>query len=182
MTESMKATIRNHVQGKVVWDLGAGNLWHSHMALELGANRVIAVEKEPTQGPWDPRIEILSVPFERIPHPIEALDVAYLSWPINRHTPGLLAMLSLSRTVIYLGSNTGGNACGTRTLFNHLLSREVLGHVPHPRNTLIIYGGLQQRHRPPLPEEWAALHDEQLWEINEVTAEVASRFYALKTP
>ena len=56
--------------------------------------------------------------------------------------------------VIYVGSNTSGNSCGTNALFAHFRERDVLAYVPERRNTLIVYG-LR------LPEPRALVHWEE---------------------
>lgn len=65
-------------------------------------------------------------------------------------------MLETAETVIYLGCNTSGSACGDRSLFSHLRERRILAHVPSRRNTLTIYGSPGPL-RPLTGEEWGAL-------------------------
>lgn len=169
VTAEMEALLVPHVQGKVVWDLGAGNLWHAQMLLRLGALRVVAVEKECLpRGIRDPRVEVLHARFDEVVVPRAGIDVAYLSWPVNHdHIPGLEALLSRSHKVVYLGSNVGGTACGGSDLMWYLASREVLGHVPHEQNSLAVYGEGSAMGRALLPEEWAALHPERVWTLDE---------------
>jgi hypothetical protein len=82
------------------------------------------------------------------------IEVAHLAWPVNHHSPGLLAVLRALPVVVYVGSNTSGNSCGTNALFAHFRERDVLAYVPERRNTLIVYG-LR------LPEPRAMVHWEE---------------------
>lgn len=175
MTPQMMESIPQYVLGKVVWDLGAGDLWHSKLLVALGATGVIAVDKEEIPPSPDPRIHTTRKYFDAVSAPPNGIDVAYLAWPINHaHIPGLGRLLSQSRTVIYIGSNTGGSACGGPSLMAHLASRSVLAHIPDPQNSLIIYGEWAGE-RDLLPEEWAALHPERMWTLEEATGATAVR-------
>jgi hypothetical protein len=52
-------------------------------------------------------------------------------------------------------------------MFEHLLGREILVHLPERKNTLIIYGnGVVQRE--PVPEEFAALNQEKMYSFREL--------------
>jgi hypothetical protein len=66
-----------------------------------------------------------------------------------------------AETLVYLGKNTDGSACGFPGLFEVLARREILAYVPDRPNTLIIYGKFirqpNEPHREPMPEEHAAL-------------------------
>lgn len=175
MTPEMRGAISPHISGEVVWDLGAGNLWHSKMLVALGATEVIAVDKEMLPPVPDPRIHTLSCYFDAMPVPLEGISVAYLAWPINHHhIPGLEWILSRSRRVVYIGSNTNGSACGGPGLMEHLATRSVLAHIPGVRNSLIIYGEWAGE-RALLPEEWAALHPERMWTLEEATEAASVR-------
>jgi len=159
LTAEMETAIEPFVRDTEVWDLGAGDLQYAHKLLDLGARVVHAVDKEYRFGeptPALPRIKIKAPPgvaiktrphmkivpayFHEIEVPKNGIPTAFLSWPPNWHTPGLRGLLAAAKTVIYLGCNTGGSACGTRDLFDPLSQRKVLAHVPHSRNSLIVYG------------------------------------------
>lgn len=175
VTPEMESTLEPHVRGKEVWDLGAGDLWHSKMLLRHGAARVVAVDKwgitskAPVTG-----VRFVKEYFQFVEAPADGIDVAYLSWPINHgHIPGLVDLLKRSRVVVYVGSNLNGGACGNERLFTYLSSREVLGHIPHTRNTMAIYGGGLAGPRQLLPEEWAALSPDRIWTLDEATAQSA---------
>jgi hypothetical protein len=171
MTPEMEALVAPHVQGKVVWDLGAGDLWHSKMLLRRGASWVMAVDK------WgftsdDPVFGVTRIEeyFQFVKVPVGGIDVAYLSWPDNlEHLPGLINILEQSRVVVYVGSNMDGTSCGNKELFTHLSSREVLGHIPLARNSMIIYGGVSSTPRELLPEEWAGIYRGRRWTLEEAT-------------
>jgi len=74
----------------------------------------------------------------------------------DRFPTGLLQALDRADVVIYLGCNTDHSACGSPELFRQLCGRELLGHVPHRRNTLLIYGR-GTRTGPLTGEEFAGL-------------------------
>ncbi len=137
---------------RVVTDFGAGDLQMARTCLRLGAKHVIAVDKAPWGKPTK-RITVVAQYFHQYRKPI---DVLLLSWPINHHCAGLIEAVARAETVVYLGKNTDGSACGTPLLFSNLLVREVLVHVPHYRNTLIVYGGSREQ-RMPLFEEMAGI-------------------------
>lgn len=122
------------VKGKVVLDLGAGDLSLSRVLVQMGA-KVVAVDKE------DPGVVVPGVRFVRSYfHDLrERAPVAFVSWPVNWHSD-IVPILVASTTVIYLGKNTDGTACGDPNLWEHLRAREVLAYVPDRRNTMAIYG------------------------------------------
>jgi hypothetical protein len=156
LTPSMKALLAPYVAGKVVWDLGAGDLTYAGLLADLGARKVIAVEKDRDMPDSDHlRVMVLRAYFHEIEVP-EQIEVAFLGWPANYNMAGLLGLLAVSKIVVYLGSNVGGSACGPTTLFRPLGQREPLAHEAHRRNSLIIYGEAP-RTSPLLPEEYASL-------------------------
>ena len=163
MTPDMVQAICPHVVGKSVWDLGAGDGWHSRLLLRLGASQVTAVDRHVPHAPGLGITWIKSY-FLDLRIPPEGIDVAYVAWPVN-HTriPGLERILAQSRVVIYIGTNTGGSACGGMHLMTYLAGREVLLDVPHPRNCLAIYGDKPTPGRTPLLDEWAALNEDTCW-------------------
>ena len=168
LTPEMQAIVKQHVQGRTVWDLGAGDLGYAEMMFGLGASGVIAVDKKTMPVSLMPGLVKLQGYFHEI-QPPGGIDVAFLAWPQNNSLDGLLPLLCHSKKVIYLGSNTGGSACGNVDLFKYLLSRKVLAHVPNRRNSLIVYGDFVKRARRPLPDEWAALHQEQVYSLESAT-------------
>lgn len=175
MTPEMRVVLREHVVGAEVWDLGAGSLGRAREMLEMGASRVLAVDKGQMPASSDSRLETHITLFLDLPPPEGGIDVAFLGWPQNSSLLGLTELLVRSRKVVYLGSNTNGSACGNSSLFTHFSVREVLAHVPHTRNSLIVYGGWLSHPRKPLPEEWAALHPEHLWSFEEAVEAVRER-------
>jgi hypothetical protein len=140
-TDEMKALVAELVRGKEVWDLGAGNLSGTRMMLRMGAARVYAVDKEDFRLECTPRnTTLLTCPFADLTLGDTEIDVALVAWPVNRSLPGLVSILERARTVVYLGSNVGGDACGWPGLFRYLAGRELLEEVPHRRNSLLVYG------------------------------------------
>ena len=161
LTPPMLVALRPLVAGRIVHDLGAGDLGLARALRGLGASRVVAIDKA-YGSPESPLardalggtagIELVRAYFRDFSDPV---DVAFVSWPVNWPT-GLAGILERSRVVLYLGKNTDGSACGTPEVFARLASREVLAHVPHRRNTLVAYGPVRTA-RPLLGEELAAL-------------------------
>ena len=157
LSEKQAAIVRRHVTGKEVHDLGAGFLELAHELLKLGATKIIAIEKEFLPVCEDARIERLKMYFADY----DALgsggpiDIAFISWPANRHDQGLLDLVSRAETVIYLGKNSDGSSCGHPRLFYALLHRELLDYLPERKNTLIVYGKKRNEPRPPRGEERA---------------------------
>ena len=132
------------VRGKVIHDLGAGDLGLSLELLKLGAAKVIAIDKVYNRiGEWlgsnfqnvPPEIEIRHQYFQDID---EEIDTAFVSWPAN-YENGLLNILKQTKTILYIGKNTDGSACGTPELFKYLATRKILAHSPSRPNTLICY-------------------------------------------
>lgn len=167
--------LRRHVKGRVVHDLGAGLCNLSVALLDLGAKRVIAIEKEKMPVLDRPGLVQVRASFqdaagsedvehawgraeiERAREFVRSIDVAFLSWPPNYPVPGLLDLLERARSVVYVGKNTDSSACGWGRLFRlALIPRRVLAHVPDPKNTLIVYGRVAGPRRL-LGEEFAAL-------------------------
>jgi len=161
VTDHMSQTLREYVEGKEVWDFGAGDLLHAKRLLRLGAKHVFAVDKEgqPHSRYRGWPITPVKSYYVDVEPPPSGFPVAWVSWPTNHTLVGLVPLLERAETVIYLGSNTDGAACGWPGLFNHLHFREVLAHIPHRRNSLIVYGRQlsEAERRPLLGEEAAAL-------------------------
>jgi len=150
----MRDILASVVAGRVVYDLGAGSGGHGK---KRGASRVICVDKS---TPWVmPRgVEFIRSYINEVALP-DDLDVVFLGWPVQYGMPGLHLWLEKAKTIIYLGCNFGGTACGTKPLFQYLLMRRLAYHLPDHRNTLLVVEeplgeGIT---REPTPEEAAAL-------------------------
>lgn len=164
LTPEMEAIVAEHVSGAVVWDLGAGDMLYALRLLELGAAHVIAIDKNLPQinVPAGAGLTLRQDYFADI-EPVGEIEVAFVSWPRNGATWGLEDLLGSARKIIYLGSNTNGSACADPILFREqLCPRELLGHVPHPRNSLLIYGDSGKRSGPLTGEEFAVLSGDMM--------------------
>jgi len=159
LTETMAQTIRTYVEGKRVWDLGSGDFHYARELLLLGADSVLAIDKEWRGRPPEGVTFRQDYFFDITPEPIE---VAFISWPANYNLTGLIEILEQAQTVIYLGCNLDGSACGWKGLFEHLTGRELLAHVPHRRNTLLVCGRTLDVPREPTGEERGGLTTEGL--------------------
>jgi hypothetical protein len=158
-TEAMTEAARSVVAGKVVYDLGAGRLGHSRRLLELGAEHVFAVDKEKASDAWwrGKPITFVQTYFDNLDVP-DRIEVALVAWPTNHRLTGLIDILERCERVIYLGSNCNGDMCGWPGMWDYLHFREIEAHVPHHKNSLIIYGrhlGPKER-RPMVGEEVGA--------------------------
>jgi hypothetical protein len=162
-SEALKPFVREWI-----FDIGAGDLELSHELLRLGAVGVTAIDKEfhvQERQPnwrldlwkWDYDSDLMSGP----------VTLPFVSWPVNHFSAGLMRFAAQCKSLIYLGSNTDGNACAFPLWFELLLYREVLLHVPEPTNTLIVYGPFMTSPREPLPEEYAAIHRERVLRFGE---------------
>lgn len=154
LNQDQELLVKRFVQGQVVHDLGAGDLYLSCELLRLGASKVIAIDKNPIQFKDIPaEIEYRLTTFQSILD--DPIQVAFLSWPPNFDT-GLGSILRRSQVILYLGKNTDGTACGTPEMFQYLLRRKA-EYLPDRHNTLICYTDFMKVEREPLPEEEACL-------------------------
>ncbi len=147
------------INDKVVHDFGAGDLGLARQLLVLGAKHVVAIDKNPM--PKAPKgISTIRMPFVKMIDILYSatIDVAFVSWPANCPTdiePFLEA--SNTNTVVYLGKNTDGVACGTPVLFKSMVRRELVTYVPERHNSLIVLGKGLELPRVPTGEEFAGM-------------------------
>lgn len=157
-----RTALREAVAGRLVHDLGAGDLKLSSKVLQLGAAHVVAVDKEDCPRRVPHGITYRKCLFKDFQDPI---DVAFLAWPDN-HNTGVTPLVMRARRVVYLGKNTDGTMCGTGDLFIALLRRALLAYVPHRANTLIVCGDFLPAPREPTGEEAAGLsimREDRIW-------------------
>ncbi len=170
LNDKQAQTVRRFVEGRTVHDLGAGSLSLARDLIGLGAEKVVAVDCHfPERVRKTAKVEMVQrafADFEGCP------EVAVVSWPVNWAGIGLADILAKTPIVLYLGTNTGGTACGGDDLWGHLTRREVLAYVADRENTLIAYGAGQVR-RMLYGEELAALDTSRMWMFEE--AERASQ-------
>jgi len=166
LNEAQRSALRPFIAERHVYDLGAGDCALTAELVCMGARHVVAVDEKfrevHTYGP----VTMLGAWFHEL-QAKEDIEVAFVSWPTPiytwppapRYAQGLIDLCDAAPVVAYLGSNFGSR-CGNVELWQHLGTREVLAHVPDPRNTLIVYG--RKGRRIPgqglLPEEKAALY------------------------
>lgn len=137
------------VSRRIVHDLGAGCLGLTKQLLELGARRVVAVDRRiDFMGTVPPRVSFKMLSFEDLAKSKEHIGVAFVSWPPQYGTEGLARVLGPAPTVIYLGVNTRDTVCGSKQLFEHFRKREVLHYIEDPANDLIVYGPRRTRREP----------------------------------
>ncbi len=148
-----------HIDGALVHDLGAGDLSLAADLLRMGAKQVVAIDKDPYHKKAPQGITPITCRFEDYPAPVHT---AFVSWPREHFDMGLLDICRRAHTVIYVGSNTRGNACGFLRLWQHLATRQVLAYVPDEYNSLVIYSSARDSRRY-LPEEYAAIFQDKIW-------------------
>jgi len=161
--------IRPIVYQRRVWDLGCG---FKNPALpilaRLGAANVVLVDKDMViPRPIREKVGVgvrqytLFSELEEKWKEAPENDVALISWPANSGATGLDRVLMWFPTVIYIGANSDGTACGDKDLWEHLTMREVIHYDPQRKNSLIVYGTQAYMNRPKLLEEvWALDHKE----------------------
>jgi hypothetical protein len=177
LTLEQELALTPHIQGSLVHDLGAGDLILAADLLRLGAKQVVAIDKNPYRKKAPQGITPVTCYFEAYPSPI---DIAFMSWPQNTFDAGLLNICRRARIVVYLGRNTGGQACSFSTLSQHLATRQVLAHAPDEYNSLIIYSSVLEPRRY-LPEEYAAIFQDKMWDHRELQA-IADTLPMVGTP
>jgi len=153
LNQKQRKTLTKFVRGKVVHDLGAGDLELSSELLRLGASEVYAIDKEPKPRVLPSRVHYKQDYFHNIRSPLSTI---FLAWPTN-HDVNLVPIVKQAEMVIYLGCNTGGTACGHTKLFKTFVQRELLAYEPDKKNSLVVLGkfvGLRQ----PTGEELAGLN------------------------
>jgi|RhiMethySRZTD1v2_1073278.scaffolds.fasta_scaffold81067_7 hypothetical protein len=150
--------LRSVILNQTVHDLGAASMGLSRQLVQLGAAQVVAVDLyfDGNNRPLPPTIRKVRSDFSDYYEPI---DIAFASWPLNRWS-GIEQLIARAPVVIYLGSNSDGNACGSEKFWDIVTRRQVIAHVPHRENTLIIYGAERERRRY-LPEEYAAVDSQR---------------------
>jgi hypothetical protein len=166
LTPAQQEAIKPFLKGLTVHDLGAGDLELAQQLLTLGASEVVAIDRH--QMPKDHPEGVRTV-VEYFHNFRESVNTAFVSWPINWQDIGLLRLIDKAATVIYLGTNYDGSACGFPQMWEHLSKREILVTVPDPKNTLIVYGPRNVR-RELVGEEFAALHQERIYSFEELRA------------
>jgi len=136
LTDEMKALLKPFIEGKQVWDLGAGDMERAEELMQLGAH-VTAIDKAPMRPV--PGVTIMQTYFKALHG---APDVVFMAWPVNNSGfHGALPFIKRAPLLVYLGSNTDGSACGTHQLFLEMRSRRLVGHAPHRRNSLLVLAG-----------------------------------------
>ena len=156
MSDAQCEAFKPFVIGKTIHDLGSGDGVLALLMAQIGAKKVIAVDKQdfPRAAKFAAQIEFRSTLFEDFN---ESVETIFLSWPDNHPLEGLLPLVTQAKTVIYLGKNTDGSVCGWPELFKEFSGREILKHLPERKNTLTIYGPTRLN-RPMTGEEFAAIN------------------------
>jgi len=144
LTKPQLDCLKGYVAGKVVFDLGSGTGEMAEWAARY-AEKVYAVDY--AQFPTFKRrnVEGVQCEFHRLEtagYLLRPEDVIVVSWPCNcsGKMRGLVDLLQQVNTVIYIGSNTDGNACGDNSFWVHVSKRWLKAEIADQANTLIVYG------------------------------------------
>lgn len=156
LTDDQESVLSGEVRDQVVYDLGAGSCRLSYRLLELGASKVIAVDRNPDPDPKNhpDQVEYRRAYFHELDPITEGL--AFVSWP-QQYLQGLVKLVKKAPKLVYLGCNTDYTACAPTEFWEHVTRRELLYHVPHHRNTLLVYGKRTSEQRELVLEEKAGL-------------------------
>ena len=153
------------INGLSIHDIGAGDLQLSRQLIDLGANRVHAIQPSTVLPKVvHPNLNVVDKYIQNYKGRIRNL---FLSWPWFFHdgANALLSRVQRSDLIIYLGLNDGITCCGFSELFHEFLYHPVKAHIPSPENTLIILGARRIRRRRALPEEQAGMRGWSSWTI-----------------
>lgn len=150
------------VKDQSILDLGAGELGHAELLLELGARDILAIDRFKMPKPSSSRITTKVTQFHDW---TESRPVVFASWIVN-WTCNLEHLLLPAQRIVVLSKNTDGSSCGYREMWELLQQKELLLYVPEHANTLTVYGN-ELVDRPPTGEEFAALHPEKMWSFEE---------------
>lgn len=159
LNPKQREALAQHVRGRHMTDYGCGDMALACDMLAMGAEHVLCIDKTQVhRKPPHVGITFRHGYFHEIDGTYPHL---FLSWPVNYLQVEIVKAAVTAETVVYLGKNTDGSACGTPDLFEVLVRREILAYVPDRINTLIIYGSFiaepNEAHREPMPEEQAGL-------------------------
>lgn len=154
LSDTQGEVLTHYVRGKIVHDLGAGDLKLSKKLVKCGALGVVAVDKEKARTK-NKKIQFVHSDFAEMRH-IQATTI-FLSWPAMEPQLGLQQILNRAQTIVYLGKNTDGLQCGWPELFQGFLKRELLEYVEEDSNSLIILGKKLKVPRKATAEELAAI-------------------------
>jgi len=157
--------LRRFVRGARVVDLGCGDMERTWTLLGCDPEAVLAVDSHlPSSPKAHPRLTLHQGLFNDSLGVIRDFrpTVAHVSWPANYLT-GLVKLLTDIPTVIYVGCNTDGTACGERALFQYMLTRKMVRYLPDRQNTLIVVTKLLDNPRDATYEEKAALDQTEVY-------------------
>lgn len=154
--DQMKAVVP-FLRDAHVHDLGAGTGELSRQLVQLGARQVTLVDKAPHEDWRTLHLPTYKYVVSYFQDYKDKIETAFISWPwTGGRETGLTTLAKGASTVIYMGKNTDGTACGSSELYQMFAGREILAHVPAFKNTLTVYGPRRVK-RDPTGEEMAGL-------------------------
>ena len=152
LSDEQVTQLEPFVKDQSILDLGAAELTGSELLVELGARDVLAVDRNRMPKPSSNRITTRVVQFHQLE---ETRPVVLASWIVNWQV-NIERHLRAAKVIISISKNTDGSSCGYEQMWQLLMMREILLHVPERQNTLTVYGPASGLRRPPTGEEFAA--------------------------
>jgi hypothetical protein len=160
LTRRQQRQLKPYVEGCRIVDMGCGDLSMSILMVDLGASHVMSIDKVMTKTTVyrardSARISVLQVDFEDLSDRFLEGETALLSWPMDLFDLDRLA--ACAKRIIYVGKNTDGIMCGSKTFWQKMLSRRLSLYEPDKINVLAVYTDVLKKPRNPIGEERAAL-------------------------
>jgi hypothetical protein len=136
---AFRKAVRPYIKNQRVVDLGCGDCERADILLGMNPEAIVGVDQDP---PCKTSVLTIMGYFDQVFEKVLEFKptVAHVAWPSNHYSPGLVPLLEMVPTVIYVGSNVGGTACGGSDLWEYVTTRKVLLYLPERRNSLIVYG------------------------------------------
>jgi len=163
LTTDQLRELRVQASGRVVVDAGSGRpaLTGENPPRDArGLADVVYLDKEAYPGVLEVDLEDTHAVIATLAPWLHTKPVLLLSWPISRPSYRF-GFVSLFDTVVYVGMNREGTACGNENLFRQFLRRDLLAEVQGWNNDLLVYGPAHPEQRllriPAAREERAVL-------------------------
>ena len=139
LTKAQEALLQRVVEGKRVYDIGCGDMELTHVVARY-AKRVNAIDPNYRFKPSTKTITFKKLTADSACKvwPSE-LPVVLLSWPLSSYIDGVLPLLKRAETIVYIGKNTDGVACGFVEMWRYLTTRKLVVEIPASHNTMLVY-------------------------------------------
>lgn len=145
--------------GKDILDLGGRDGSFAHHLLSKGAGRATCLDH--SKG-------LQRIIAKNLTHykgtfadfhsafPNRRWDVGIMSWPVKFVSliGAVIPILGNCKAVVYLGKNSASTQCGSRDLWEYLLSRELLIQSERKETSVLIYGDTERTADITQEEQW----------------------------